>query len=675
MRRMDAGARRMAARSLAGLLVALVLAGAGPAKTDKDKKKKKDDTPTLRVDEAVGNLAQIRGSELRLEGVGLVVDLDNTGADPPPGVLRARLLDQMKKAGVSDSDKILASKRTALVLVRLIVPPGASPKDRIDAEIEIPSNTATTSLAGGRLLTANLAQVMIAGGDAKEGFTLGKAGGPVMTGSKEKPDDVKSGRILGGGRCLKEVPYIMILDERRKSIKTSALIQAVINARFFQHEGTDQKGLANAQNDQQISLKVPLIYHQNQARYFRVVKLLPLVDTAELRAKRLGTLSKELLDPKTAGIAALKLEAMGPPGIDTLKVGLTSPNAQVRFFAAEALAYLRDPSGVDVLAETAVKRSEFRSQALGALAAMDDSASYIRLRSLMNEADVAVRYGAFDAIRTASPFDESLGRVRILHDQPAPSDDDSMAHAISGVNPKRPRDNRPPRADDPFALYMVDSEGPPLVHISSTKHAEIVIFGQGQKMLTPIVLGGGGAILLNAADGDTSVQISRIVPSRAGAPDVKMNCSLAIGEIIRETANLGATYPELVEILQSASRQKNLSGPLIVDAAPAGDLAYEAAALNGIDPTLKVDDSLKKTKAEPEARPRFLSRLFGRKAKDVAEADSKAKDSPKSDAKTSDGKKPDDGVKDAQKDDKAAPGPLEAIDDADLPPLPEESKP
>jgi flagellar basal body P-ring protein FlgI len=675
MRRMDAGARRIAARSLlAGLLVALVSVGASPAKTDKDKKKK-DASPTLHVDEAVGNLAQIRGSELRLEGVGLVVDLDNTGADPPPGALRARLLDQMKKAGVPDSDKILASKRTALVLVRLVVPPGASPKDRIDAEIEIPSNTATTSLAGGRLLTANLAQVMIAGGDAKEGFTLGKAGGPVMTGSKEKPDDVKSGRILGGGRCLKEVPYVLILDERRKSIKTAALIQAVINARFFQHEGTDQKGLANAQNDQHISLKVPLIYHQNQARYFRVVKLLPLVDTAALREKRLATLSKELLDPKTAGIASLKLEAMGPPGIDVLKVGLTSPNGQVKFFAAEALAYLRDTSGVDVLAETAIKRSEFRMQALGALAALDESAAYIRLRSLMNEADIEVRYGAFDALRTANPGDESLGRVRILREEPRSSDDDSMAQAIYGVNPHRPRDNKPPVAEDPFALYLVDSEGPPLVHVSSTKHAEIVIFGRGQTMLTPIVLGGGGAILLNAADGDTTVQISRNTPSRAGAPDVKMNCSLAIGDIVRETANLGATYPELVDILQSASRQKNLSGPLIVDAAPVGDVAYEAAALNGIDPTIKVDPALKKTKVEPEARPRRFGRLFGRKPKDAGEADSKAADATKGDAEKKDGKKSGVATKAAQKGDKAAPGPLEEIDDANLPPLPDESQP
>ena len=35
--------------------------------------------------------------------------------------------------------------------------------------------------------------------------------------------------------------------------------------------------------------------------------------------------------------------------------------------------------------------------------------------------------------------------------------------------------------EDPFGLYVVDSEGPPLVHVSRTRRCEIVVFGRTQE--------------------------------------------------------------------------------------------------------------------------------------------------------------------------------------------------
>ena len=78
-----------------------------------------------------------------------------------------------------------------------------------------------------------------------------------------------------------------------------------------------------------------------------------MIDGPELRARRQAAWSKELLDPKTAGVAALKLEGLGPTTVDALKEGLKSPHDQVKFFSAEALAYLNDTAGVDVLGEAA----------------------------------------------------------------------------------------------------------------------------------------------------------------------------------------------------------------------------------------------------------------------------------------------------------------------------------
>jgi flagellar basal body P-ring protein FlgI len=568
------------------VLTALALVGAGTPK------KKRGESTTLKVDETIADLAQIVSTPvIRLEGVGLVVGLDHTGVDPPPSFYRQKLLDEMRKAGVENANKLLADPRVTLVIARVRLPTGVSTRDRIDVELELPPASGTTSLAGGYLLTTRLAEVMIAGGAPREGQVLAKAQGPVMIGTEAKPTDRRVGRVLGGARPLKDIPFNLVLKQERKSIRTVALVEGVVNQRFHQSEGVDQKGMATGKSNQILVLKVPQVYHQNQDRYFRVIKLLQIIDTPEKRAERMARWGQNLLDPKTAGVAALRLEGLGPNAIDTLKGGLASPNAQVQFFAAEALAYLGDTAGVDVLGETVAHRPDFRAYALAALAAIDEEAAHLKLRKLLSEPDVEVRYGAFNALRVLDERDPFLGRVRVLDEPPEPDDGDAMALALAGTG-QRSR----PRAEDPFELYVVDCEGPPLVHIARTRRCEIVLFGRDQKLLTPVVLG-QGEILLNAADGDDQIQISRIVPARLDAADPKVVASLELGDVIRRAANLGANYPELVTILQSAARQKNLPGPLIVDAVPATSPVYTQAQINGKDTTAKKDDAVKQAKA------------------------------------------------------------------------------
>ena len=124
-----------------------------------------------------------------------------------------------------------------------------------------------------------------------------------------------------------------------------------------------------------------------------------------------------------------------------------------------------------------------------------------------------------------------------------------MAVAITTASRRRHRQ------DDPFALYVVDSEGPPLVHVSRTRRSEIVVFGRQQKLLPPIVLD-TGSIFLNAAENDDKIELSKIVPSRFGDADVKITTTLELAEVVRKTASLGATYPQIVAILETAKRQK-----------------------------------------------------------------------------------------------------------------------
>jgi flagellar basal body P-ring protein FlgI len=609
--------RSPAQRAVVAIAVVVLLQmGAAPGK-----KKKEGALP--KVQETVGDLSFVlsRG-EQKVEGVGLVVGLDNTGVDPPASWYRKQLVDEMSKAGVEKGEKLLTNPQVSLVVVKLTIPVGVGPKDRLDVQVEVPSGCGTTSLSGGYLLTTRLREVLLSGNTPKESFDLALAQGPVMIGTPAKPNDPKVGRVLGGGKVKKEHPFMLVIKENRESFRVSSMLEKVVNKRFHEFENGHQKGVATAKTPSFLVLNVPDLYHQNQEHYFRVVQLLPMIESPELQTRRLAAWSKELLDPTTAGVAAMKLEGLGPTSIDSLKVGLKNPNAQVRFFCAEALAYLNDTAGVDTLGETAVQNKNFRVYALAALAALDQPASHMKLRKLMDEPEIELRYGAFNALRTLDANDPFLGHLRVV-DEPKHEDDDdepSDSMAVAITNASRRRDAR---RDDPFSLYVVDSEGPPLIHISRSRRSEIVVFGRDQKLLPPIVLD-TGSIFLNAAASDDKLELSKIVPSRFNDADVKTTTSLELAEVVRKTANLGASYPQIVAVLETAKRQRNLAGDLVVDAVPVSNRVYLEAVL-GKDTTAKRDDSIKRTSGESSrSKGRWLFGIFGRDSDDSA-SDNKGK--------------------------------------------------
>ena len=135
-------------------VLALVLVGAGPGK------KKGKEPPPPKVQETVGDLSFVvsRG-EWKVEGVGLVRGLDNTGADPPQSWYRKQLVDEMSKAGVEHAEKLLATPQFSMVIVRLTIPIGVTTTDRLDVQVEVPPACGTTSLAGGYLMMTRLREV------------------------------------------------------------------------------------------------------------------------------------------------------------------------------------------------------------------------------------------------------------------------------------------------------------------------------------------------------------------------------------------------------------------------------------------------------------------------------------------------------------------------------------
>lgn len=563
-------------------------------------------------DETVRDLAYVRVNDtVRVEGVGLVIGLDGTGSNPEPGAVRSKLLDRMRKAGVENAEKWLESPTTSLVLVKGTIPAGVTKSDHWDVQIELTPTSTTRSLAGGYLMMTPLTVVQIVDGQSMTGQEIASAYGPVLIPNDSDP---RTGRVLGGARSKKDLPHLLVLKEGRQGYRTADLLQKVISQRFHQRKGVEQIGLAVAKTPDHLMLSVPKVYHDNQFRYFQVIERLHMIESADLRARRMAQWSQELLDLRTAGNAALKLEGVGRNAVDSLKPGLASTHPQVRFFAAEALAYLNDPSGVDVLAKAAIEQEEFRAFAFAALAALDDPASSIRLRNLMSEADPKVRYGAFCALKTLDPRDPFLGRSRVLQDereQPDDEGDDAMALRLHSA-PRR----KAPRVEDPFELFVVQCEGPPSVHVSRSRRCEIVIFGRGQKLLTPVVLGGSGPYLLNATVDQSKIEISRIGSSGSDATDLKTTSSADLGNVIQSLANLGASYPDILGVLEGAKIQKNLEGPLVVDALPTPTKGYESAQLAGTDATAKKDDAVGKAGLETQSnapRKGLLERLHLRR--------------------------------------------------------------
>ena len=225
---------------------------------------------------------------------------------------------------------------------------------------------------------------------------------------------------------------------------------------------------------------------------------------------------------------------------------------------------------------------------------MDQPAASMKLRELMARPDVDLRYGAFNALRATDPRDPFLGRVRVAIDDPEPEaaddeDDAMMAYRIRAARRKK-------RATDPFELYVVDCDGPPVLHVAKTRRCEVVLFGPRQKLLTPVVLGGDGAILLNASVDDSRVEISRIAAGRPDLPDQKEQVPLDLSVVVREMSRLGASYPQILNVLQAAFRQGNLPGLLVVDAVPVPPPAYTQAQLAGL-----LEGGKSKKKAHPKA--------------------------------------------------------------------------
>jgi flagellar basal body P-ring protein FlgI len=486
--------------------------------------------------ELVGDFARPWGLNwVKLEAVGLVANLDNTGSDPPPSPQRQMLIGEMQSHDVKDPDKVLASPTTSMVIVRAYLPPGVQKGDPLDLEVRVPSRSETTSLRGGWLLPARLRQMEVLGGSVRMGNIDGLGQGDVLVDAvfEATSDRVPEtrGRILGGGVSLLSRELGLAISKNDASIRVSTQIGRAINQRFFTVDAGVKKGVANPERDNYLALAVSPRYKHNLARYLRVIRNIPLRESPTERIERLKLLEKKLLEPASCVLASLQLEAIGNEAIPALQEGLKSSDREVRFYSAEALAYLDRPEAAAVLAAAAKDEPAFRWHALTALSTLTHVAALDGLTDLLHVPSVETRYGAFRALRTRNANDPT-----------------TKGEVLEGR----------------FRYHAIATTGEPLIHATRSRAPEIVVFGHEQRLKDVKVLSAGKRIMITRLE-TGELRAGRYDP---GQETVYETFAPEVDKLIRTIAMLGGNSSDVIQCLQEAKRAGVLEARLAVEAVP-----------------------------------------------------------------------------------------------------------
>ncbi|HKI36152.1 MAG TPA: flagellar basal body P-ring protein FlgI [Gemmataceae bacterium] len=502
--------------------------------------------------ETIKEWAMFEGADpMQVFGVGLVTGLRGTGSAAPPGDERKVLEKELQQQGVINVKEVLSRTDVSMVVLSALIPPGAQKGDPLDVEVRLPPGSRTTSLEGGYLEPCELRNFApmsmiaptLAGGSPNQavGHVLAKAEGKLLVGLNDVEDSarVKQARLWGGGKCKAPRQLYLFMNEQRRQAANTNLIAEKINDAFRSSLGGPLGDkVAEAKTGTVVVLNVPPQYRLNLPHFMRVVGLIPLRtnETAASKAADAGRgyrkrLDDEILDPAHAVTASLRLEALGEAGKPALKRGLHSDSVLVRFCCAESLAYEGDPTAAPELAKL-VDEPALRAFCLTALASLDESASYQALTDLLNSPVPETRYGAFRALRALN------------------KDDEAVQGELLGES---------------FWLHRTAPGSRSLIHMSSSRRAEIVLFGDEAYLKPPLRLS-AGEINVTADDSDTQCTVSRFSPrtrqKRSGYS------SLKVEDVIHKVAELGGDYAAVTELLRQARRCDCVSCAVEVDALP-----------------------------------------------------------------------------------------------------------
>ncbi len=491
------------------------------------------DNPDPKGPKYIGDSTSVWGMNVaKVEGIALVTQLDDTGSDPPPSWQRDRLMKEMQTHNVKNAAKILASGSTSMAIVAANLPPGIRKGEQFDVFVTTMPNSETTSLRGGFVMQTWLRAKVVLGGRPRDGHDAATVKGRIQVKSLFEPGDDPSaentGYILGGGVAQEDRPLgLAVRDDFATTLKTAVSVCRAINSRFTTYDESGKVNVATAKNNRRIELVVPEEYRHNIGRYVRVIVNIAYQETPEQRLQRMEQLERELNEPALAQPAALRLEAIGREAVPALKRALQNEDTEVRFYAAEALAYLDEPEGIDVLKQAAEKLPDFRWHALTALTSSEELNAGSALSDLLHTDNAECRYGAFRAMLARSPQDPMMA-----------------GDWLPGE----------------FFLHVVPSTGPTMVHFSMQNRAEIVVFG-GQVPVSENFIYIENGLTIQAKSGDT-VELIKYLP---GEGETKQKCKNSVAEVIRAMAQLGCRYETMLAMCKDSQKAQTLNCRMVIN--------------------------------------------------------------------------------------------------------------
>ncbi|MGB7327837.1 MAG: flagellar basal body P-ring protein FlgI [Rubripirellula sp.] len=506
---------------------------------------------------------------LQIEGVGAVSSLAGTGGAADPSLYREQLLEEMKRRDVDNPNHFLESPDTALVRVVAAIPPGARRGDPMDIKVLAPQESRASDLNGGWLLDTRLRQQIavqkqLMQSSVRQSEVLAIGTGPVLTraaysASLDESNKIE-GTIISGGRVQTSRPLALVLRPRYRHVAMASAISSAINRRFFFFDGTTRKGIAEPLEDDYIELEVHPRYRDSIGRMMTVIRAIGVEPESSDTQKRLSDLASRLANPATAADAAIQLEALGESAVPTLIDGLQSTNPELRFYAAEALAYLDRVEGIVALEDAIRQVAAFRAPGLVALQGMKSQESVDALKRLTGEASLETRYGAFCSIRRRSDGPRQLNGQTL----------------------------------GSFWLYQVQTNAAPAVVVSLRESPEVVLFGNlANIQLTQFMRGPAGIMIKPDADSPGQIRISRF---QAGEDDRIAVVNTNVPEFIAGLTAVGGGYGDVIEVLRLAKEKGYLTDQLAIDPLPARMRTYYRDTDEGDD-----EDGLQSD--EPEFDP------------------------------------------------------------------------
>ena len=530
-------------------------------------------------------------------GIGLVVGLDGTGGDAPPGPYRSVLEDQLPKENKIDNRKAILGVQHDVAGARVGPHSGRSARkdDIIDINISVPKESRTTSLRGGRLLRCQLYDYSTKKGlspsykgldVAVRGKPVAKAEGNVSVGFGDGDEQarLRVGRIWGGGRCAMPRPLYLHHEPRqhlREHHDRSAPNESTRLSTASRRASTTE--LATAKDKR-------VVYHQRAAPIQAESASLHSRGAADSPVPDGGSGPDCLLASTRRTVAGSDAHdsggaAAGSPGArqhPTLKHGLTSEHPLVRFTSAEALAYLGSTTCGEELVEAGPRATS--------LAGILFDAPWLRWtnRSATSNCEICCR--SRRRKRAMAPSTPCIRSTNTTRPFAANSSTDR-----SGCTGRRP-------------------ESSPMVHLATITRAEVVIFGEEPVMNPPFPIL-AGEFTVTAKKGDDRCTITH-ASLRSGK--TQKQCSLKLEDVIRTMGEMGALYPDIVELLRRADKLQCLSCQVAVDAMPqvteVYDLAKAAAA--GDAELLKTHPEILAAKAEFGANPTLFQQTTRTSATD-----------------------------------------------------------